>query len=154
MSKWHYILINSVLWIQNLWQVWSHDNLDQLCSCLKSMTRGYAEDIHYVNAMIKKLPYWEKLLLRTCKAFIHSQYSKNRPLPFSLTSKKFRDNFKFHTFVSSSSFERILITLILFIIVRETWQLWNSGDNIKHISLNIYFKASPIAHLNDLKLSS
>lgn len=81
----------------------SCDILDQLCSCLKSMTREYAEHINNINWMKKKLPYWEKLLLRTCKAFI-CNIIKIAHFLFLLTSKKFRDNFKFHTFVSSTSF--------------------------------------------------
>lgn len=50
-----YIIINLGPLIQDLWQVQSCDNLDQLCSCLKSLMTGYAEHIKNVNEMIKKI---------------------------------------------------------------------------------------------------
>lgn len=54
---------------------------------------------------------------------------------FPLISKKFRNNFKTETVVSSTRCNELL-HFILYIKVWAPWQLWNNGENIKHRSPN------------------
>lgn len=94
---------HSVPWIQNLWQLKSCDNHDHLHSCSKSI-RGYAKHIYKINEIIKKLSYYlRKGTFKNLQSILHI-IIKIAHFLFPLTSKKFRDNFKFQQFLSSTSF--------------------------------------------------
>lgn len=128
-SKRHYMLMNSeFVTSTTMRQSWP------IMLTFKIMTRGYVDYINNVNEIIKRLHYYvKKDIFKNLWNILNM--IKITHFLFPLTSKKFRDNFKTETVVSSMSCNELL-HFILYIKVWSPRQLWNSGENIKHRSPN------------------
>lgn len=72
---------------------------------------------------------------------------------FPLTSKKFRDNFKTETVLSSTRCNELL-HVILYIKVWAPWQLWNSGETLNIEVQILNFEALLTSQLNDVEFST